>query len=533
MNLILARCLGVSVAAIAIFSVNKFDFQLLTENRSIDAKHAMKRFIHFVCLLACVLFTAARVPACTIFVLTDTNHALFCNNEDWSDPKTRIWFLPAGEGYHGAVYVGFANGYAQGGMNTEGLAFDWVAGYTEKWELDPKIPEARFNSGQRMLETCTTIDEAVAFFRNHFEARFDRAKILVADRSGASVIIGARDGKLVVEQEDRCRGFGYGQRPLDAALAKNPQVTVADGFSILKACRQGGDYATKYSNIFDLKSGDIFLYPVPAGDDEVKLNLAAELKKGAHYYEMPKIKEQLAEAPLPLPLNMERLAVDKYKPIPDKEPEVTAHLRATIRDAGEGILHPEDCTDEFWKAEVAPKQKEIKDSVKRLGDLITIDLVDRSDDHGQRVYRYRVDCANAIILQRYVFNAQNKIVASGTEAVELKQHALMPPAQTNSPLVGIGVALREDGGNIIMQDIIPGSPAAAQKEIHAGDHILAIAQGDEPAVDTKDMKLAKVVELIRGPVGTTVRLTIASPGEGEARARVVSIVRAELKLPLH
>jgi len=37
--------------------------------------------------------------------LVDIHQALFCNNEDWSDPKTRIWFLPAGEGYFGAVYV--------------------------------------------------------------------------------------------------------------------------------------------------------------------------------------------------------------------------------------------------------------------------------------------------------------------------------------------------------------------------------------------------------------------------------------------
>lgn len=62
-------------------------------------------------VLAGIAFASLPVPACTIFVLTDTNHALFCNNEDWSDPKTRIWFLPAGEGYFGAVYVGFGDWY--------------------------------------------------------------------------------------------------------------------------------------------------------------------------------------------------------------------------------------------------------------------------------------------------------------------------------------------------------------------------------------------------------------------------------------
>ena len=74
--------------------------------------------------LAVLSLTSLPVRACTIFVLTDTNRTLFCNNEDWSDTKTRMWFLPAGEGHIGAVYVGFDNGFAQGGLNTEGLGYD-------------------------------------------------------------------------------------------------------------------------------------------------------------------------------------------------------------------------------------------------------------------------------------------------------------------------------------------------------------------------------------------------------------------------
>ena len=126
-------------------------------------------------VLACLSFTSRPAQACTIFVLTDTNGALFCNNEDWSDPKTRIWFLPAGDGYYGVVYVGFEGGWAQGGMNTEGLALDWVAGYTEQWKPDTQLPTARGNSSQRMLETCATVNDAIAFYRSHRETGFWRA----------------------------------------------------------------------------------------------------------------------------------------------------------------------------------------------------------------------------------------------------------------------------------------------------------------------------------------------------------------------
>ncbi len=89
--------------------------------------------------LALAFFCSISAPvlACTIFVLTDAKRALFCNNEDWSNPKSRIWFVPAGEGHWGCAYVGFDDGQPQGGVNTEGLAFDWVAGFMEKWEPIP------------------------------------------------------------------------------------------------------------------------------------------------------------------------------------------------------------------------------------------------------------------------------------------------------------------------------------------------------------------------------------------------------------
>src|SRR5215467_4853653 len=84
--------------------------------------------VSFSALLAAMMAIDTR--ACTIFVLTDSEHTLFCNNEDWSDPKTRIWFVPGNNEHYGGVYLGFDNNFAQGGMNTKGLAFDWVAGYS-------------------------------------------------------------------------------------------------------------------------------------------------------------------------------------------------------------------------------------------------------------------------------------------------------------------------------------------------------------------------------------------------------------------
>jgi penicillin V acylase-like amidase (Ntn superfamily) len=115
------------------------------------------------------LFVGLAAKACTVFLLTDGKQVLFCNNEDWINPNTRVWFVPAGPDYFGAVYVGFDNGLCQGGMNTEGLAFDAVAGYKEIWEPSADQKPVRGLSTQRMLETCATVDAAIAFYQAHRE----------------------------------------------------------------------------------------------------------------------------------------------------------------------------------------------------------------------------------------------------------------------------------------------------------------------------------------------------------------------------
>ena len=88
--------------------------------------------------------------ACTIFLLTDSKRTWFFNNEDYSNPATRIWFLPGGKEYYGVTYVGFDNDWPQGGFNTAGLAFDWVAGFQEQFSPDQNY----LNLGESRMKEC-------------------------------------------------------------------------------------------------------------------------------------------------------------------------------------------------------------------------------------------------------------------------------------------------------------------------------------------------------------------------------------------
>ena len=96
-------------------------------------------------------------------------------------------------------------------------------------------------------------------------------------------------------------------------------------------------------------------------------------------------------------------------------------------------------------------------------------------------------------------------------------------------LVGIGALLGLEDDVAQIQGIVVGGPADKQGELRLNDKILAVAQGEADFVDTKFMKLNKIVEMIRGDEGSTVRLRIA-PSSDPDNIKIVSIIRAQVEL---
>jgi thiol-disulfide isomerase/thioredoxin len=94
---------------------------------------------------------------------------------------------------------------------------------------------------------------------------------------------------------------------------------------------------------------------------------------------------------------------------------------------------------------------------------------------------------------------------------------------------GVGIALGKKGEDLLVNFLTPDAPAASSHAIHVGDRIIAVAQENGPDVQVKGLKINEVVPLIRGPKGTSVRLTIVPPNKDDSQAYVVSLVRGELK----
>jgi len=97
---------------------------------------------------------------------------------------------------------------------------------------------------------------------------------------------------------------------------------------------------------------------------------------------------------------------------------------------------------------------------------------------------------------------------------------------------GIGASLQLEDELVSVLNVIPGGPAAIDGRIGANDRITAVGQGDDgDLVDVVGWQLDDVVQLIRGPSGTTVRLQIlpadALPGSEQ---NIVDLVRDKIKL---
>lgn len=94
---------------------------------------------------------------------------------------------------------------------------------------------------------------------------------------------------------------------------------------------------------------------------------------------------------------------------------------------------------------------------------------------------------------------------------------------------GIGAELTTDGEFAKVARLIPGGPAEKSGEVHPMDRIIAVGQQGEEMVDVVAWRLDEVVDLIRGPAGTRVRLALRA-GDSVDGSRLVTLVREQVKL---
>jgi carboxyl-terminal processing protease len=99
-------------------------------------------------------------------------------------------------------------------------------------------------------------------------------------------------------------------------------------------------------------------------------------------------------------------------------------------------------------------------------------------------------------------------------------------------LEGIGAQLQKQDDVVVIREVLPGGPAIKSQQLEAGDRIVAVGQGASgPMEDVVGWRIDDVVEKIKGPKGTQVRLDVIPPEAGmDSKPRRVVLVRDKIKL---
>ncbi len=271
----------------------------------------MKKIISII--LVGIIFSISPIAiSCTVFHASNESMALGGNNEDWSDPDTYIYFIPATDTAYGMVIVGYTGSYwIQGGMNEKGLFWDGLAcPYLEVLNSTGK-PYYPGNIFEYILQVCENCDEALDILDQYNMKILERAQILLGDQYGDSFIIEGDIIHIKNKYYQVATNFYLSQHPdppypcwrYNTALAmfevnEPDNLSVDFCASVLDAVHQEGAYPTQYSTVYDLKNQLIYVYYYHNFNQVKVFNLSEELLLGYHAYSIPDLFETPPDKPV-------------------------------------------------------------------------------------------------------------------------------------------------------------------------------------------------------------------------------------------
>ncbi len=164
--------------------------------------------------------------------------------------------------------------------------------------------------------------------------------------------------------------------------------------------------------------------------------------------------------------------------------------------------------DELWR-------KKIKN------DALNLILAGKKWEAAKETLKKRYENFKRAISQYNSEDVFQLFMNSYTEAIDPHTNYLSPSTSENfkidmsRSLEGIGAQLQQEDDYTKVNEIIPGGPAYKSGLLKQNDKIIGVAQGAEgEMVDVIGWRISDVVQLIRGPKGTTVRLEIIPADKG-------------------
>lgn len=168
-------------------------------------------------------------------------------------------------------------------------------------------------------------------------------------------------------------------------------------------------------------------------------------------------------------------------------------------------------------------------------DALNLKLAGKSDEEIKDLLSKRYKRAIKRLTQTKSEDVFQTIMNSFARTIEAHTSYLSPQRadrfqmEMNLSFEGIGAVLQVEDDFTVIRSIVPGGPADLSKKIKPNDKIIGVAQEDEEFVDVIGWRLDEVVDLIKGPKGTEVRLQVVKPTR-EGEPVVVPILRDKIKL---
>lgn len=184
----------------------------------------------------------------------------------------------------------------------------------------------------------------------------------------------------------------------------------------------------------------------------------------------------------------------------------------------------EKAMDDLWRQRVK-------------NDVLSLKLTDMEDEQIVETLERRYDRMAERVVQLKPNDVFQFFINAYTLSVEPHTSYFSPRnseefnIRLSLSLEGIGAALQTEEEYTVIRRLITGGPAALSDQLSVGDRIVGVGEENEEVVDVVSWALSDVVDLIRGPKGSTVQLKIlpVSAPVGTPPT-LISLVRDKIKL---
>jgi carboxyl-terminal processing protease len=170
-------------------------------------------------------------------------------------------------------------------------------------------------------------------------------------------------------------------------------------------------------------------------------------------------------------------------------------------------------------------------------DALNLKLADKTWDETKDILDKRYKRAIRRLTQTNSEDVFQTLMNAFAQSIEAHTSYLSPrnterfQMNMNLELEGIGAVLRSEDDYTVIMSLVAGGPAAKTGKIKPQDKIMGVAQEDEKTfIDVVGWRLDEVVDLIKGPKGSVVRLQVQKGGNDTKNIEEIVITRDKVKL---